>query len=132
MVMRYHWGHAVGHTYAHHTIRTLGPILSNSNVEMEDRDSCLLKSTQDISQLGKQGLTLRSGVDDDNYDKDADDNDNDDNDDDDNDNDDDNNDDDDNDDDDDDNDNNAEEFDEGYDNKESDEEDAARYEMYGC
>jgi len=35
MVMRYHLGHGVGHTYAHHAIAVSDPIISNLNVEMD-------------------------------------------------------------------------------------------------
>jgi hypothetical protein len=136
MVMRYYWGHAVGHTYTHRTIGTRAWTACSPCVERQGGSSHLTKSTQDPPALGKQGLKERRHVGGSNYDgggggENDDENDNSDNSDGDGD---------------DSNDNNNNNDDDGYDDNgtsdgegldavdeesESDEEAAARYEMYG-
>jgi hypothetical protein len=62
MVMRYCWGHVVGHTYAHRTIGARARTACSPCVGREGGSPHLTKSTEDPPLIGKQGLKVRRHV----------------------------------------------------------------------
>jgi hypothetical protein len=59
MVMQYHWGHGVGHTYAHHTI-TVPDVINKPYTEMEHEENQDSNSPDTTAHdiAAKQLLTL--------------------------------------------------------------------------